>query len=337
MIHLIKDVGYYGYLILFLIIFLESFPLTFYLPGDSLLFTTGFLASQGIFSMPLLLPTLFIASILGYNFSYFMGERLRNFILKSNDRYWFKKKHLDYTQEFFDKYGDKTVIIGRFIPIVRSFAPTMAGAVKMPFRQFILDSLIGGFFWTVGITSLGFYLGRTIPGVEKYLHYMVFLIIFVSFLPSIYEYVIARKKKKPLALDSNTMRYSTRVILVNNHGEILVMRRSETAPRHPLHWDIPGGRLEQGEDPMFGAIRELREETGVDLNQLSFLSEITAPSDLGDVWNTKCYFGHVGDASVMLSYEHDDMKWIRPEEYLNLKISERVGKFIEYFIRSSKN
>ncbi len=193
LIGLIKDVGYYGYVILFIIIFLESFPLTFYLPGDSLLFTTGFLASQGYFSMAILLPTLFIASILGYNFSYFMGERLRNFIINSKDRYWFKKKHLDYTQEFFDKYGDKTLIIGRFVPIVRSFSPTMAGAVKMPFKKFSFDSILGGAIWTLGVTSLGFYLGRTIPGVEKYLHYMVVLIILVSLAPSIYEYIKSRK------------------------------------------------------------------------------------------------------------------------------------------------
>ena len=196
LIGLIKDVGYYGYLILFIIIFLESFPLTFYLPGDSLLFTTGFLASQGYFSMVILLPTLFIASIFGYNFSYFMGERLRNFIINSNDRYWFKKKHLDYTQEFFDKYGDKTLIIGRFVPIVRSFSPTMAGAVKMPFKKFSFDSVLGGFLWTIGITSIGFYLGKTVPGVDKYLHYIVVLVILVSLAPSIYEYIKSGKNSK---------------------------------------------------------------------------------------------------------------------------------------------
>lgn len=195
LIGLIKDVGYYGYVILFLIIFLESFPLTFYLPGDSLLFTTGFLASQGYFSMAILLPTLFIASILGYNFSYFMGERLRNFIMNSNDRYWFKKKHLDYTQAFFEKYGDKTLIIGRFVPIVRSFSPTMAGAVKMPFKKFSFDSILGGAIWTLGVTSLGFYLGKSMPGIEKHIHYVVLFIIIVSLVPSIYEYIKSKKNK----------------------------------------------------------------------------------------------------------------------------------------------
>ncbi len=195
LVNIIKEVGYYGYVILFLIIFLESFPLTFYLPGDSLLFTTGFLASQGYFNLPILLASLFVASILGYNFSYFMGERLRNFILNSNDKYWFKKKHLEYTQEFFDKYGDKTIIIGRFIPIVRSFSPTLAGAVKMPFKKFVIDSVFGGFIWTVGITSVGFYLGRVMPGVEDYLHYFVVVIILISISPSVYEIIVSKRRK----------------------------------------------------------------------------------------------------------------------------------------------
>ncbi len=195
LINLIKDVGYYGYIILFLIIFLESFPLTFYLPGDSLLFTTGFLASQGYFNLPLLLVTLFVASVSGYNFSYFMGERLRDFIIKSNDKYWFKRKHLDQTQDFYNKYGDKTIIIGRFVPIVRSFAPTMAGAVKMPFKKFSKDSIFGAFLWTIGITCVGYYMGRVMPGVEKYMHYMVMVIILISLSPSIYEYIKSVKNK----------------------------------------------------------------------------------------------------------------------------------------------
>lgn len=196
LVNLIKEVGVYGYVILFIIIFFESFPLTFYLPGDSLLFTTGFLASQGYFSIAILLPTLFVASVLGYNFSYFMGHRLRDFIIKSNDRYWFKKKHLDYTKAFFDKYGDKTVIIGRFVPIVRSFAPTMAGSVHMHFKKFTFDSVMGGFIWTFGVTLLGYYLGKAIPEAEKYLTPIIMVIILISLSPSVYEYWKSTKENK---------------------------------------------------------------------------------------------------------------------------------------------
>src|SRR5689334_14330066 len=108
LLKLIEMAGYFGYAVLFVIIFLESFPLTFFLPGDSLLFTTGFLASQGHFHLGLLVLTLYIASVFGYMFSYAMGQKIRDFILHSNDRYWFKKKHLDQTHAFFEKYGDKT-------------------------------------------------------------------------------------------------------------------------------------------------------------------------------------------------------------------------------------
>ena len=196
LINLITVVGYFGYVILFVIIFLESFPLTFFLPGDSLLFTTGFLASQGHFNLVLLIAVLFVGSFLGYIFSYFMGKKIRDFILRSNDKYWFKKRHLDYTHEFFQKYGDKTIIIGRFVPIVRSFAPTLAGAAEMNYKRFLRDSLFGALIWTIGITSAGYYLGKIIPGADKYLTLIILAIITVSLSPSIFEYIKHRKKSK---------------------------------------------------------------------------------------------------------------------------------------------
>jgi len=195
LIHSIQFAGYFGYAILFLIIFLESFPPTLFLPGDSLLFITGFLASQGYFDMVLLVATLFLASVIGYIFSYAMGKKLRDFILKSNDKYWFKKKHIEYTEEFYGKYGTKAVVIGRFVPIVRSFSPTLAGAVEMDYKKFIKFVLIGGFLWTGGLTSIGFYLGEVIPNAERFLTPIVLIIIFVSLLPTFAEYFIVRIKK----------------------------------------------------------------------------------------------------------------------------------------------
>ena len=190
---MVQVAGYFGYGILFIIIFLESFPLTFFLPGDSLLFTTGFLASQGHFNLILLVGVLFVASTLGYMFSYAMGQWFRDFILRSNDRYWFKRKHLDQTQKFFDKYGDKTIIIGRFVPVVRSFAPTLAGSVEMSYKKFIRDTMAGGILWTGGVTSIGFYLGKAVPSAHLYLTPIILGIIFVSLLPGIIEYVRGKK------------------------------------------------------------------------------------------------------------------------------------------------
>lgn len=194
LINLINDVGHWGYLILFVVIFLESFPLTFFLPGDSLLFTTGFLASQGYFHLGFLVLVLYLAGITGYFVSYFFGKRIRDFIMNSGDRYWFKTKHIKYTENFYGKYGAKALIIGRFIPIVRSFSATLAGAVDMNFKSFTKYTVFGGVFWTGGVTSLGFYLGRLIPSAHLYLTPIVLGIIFISFIPTIVEYIKHRKK-----------------------------------------------------------------------------------------------------------------------------------------------
>jgi membrane-associated protein len=189
--NLISIFGYFSYAIFF-----ESFPVTFFLPGDSMLFTTGFLASEGHFNIVLLISIFFVGATLGYIFSYVIGEKLRNFILGSNDKYWFKKKHLEYTEAFYAKYGDKTIIIGRFVPIVRSFSATLAGSVEMPYRKFIRDTLIGGIIWTAGVTLVGFYLGKALPGADKYLTPIIFLIVLVSLSPSVIEYIKVRNKNK---------------------------------------------------------------------------------------------------------------------------------------------
>lgn len=200
MLHFVQVAGYFGYVVLFLIIFFESIPITFFLPGDSLLFVTGFLASQGYFDVILLVSVLFLASIGGYIVSYLLGEKIRDFILKSNDKYWFKKKHIDYTADFFAKYGTKTLVIGRFVPIVRSFSPTLAGTVDMKFRKFVPYVLVGGFLWTGGMTCVGFYLGRIIPHADRLLNVIIFSIIFVSLLPVIIEYINkVRKNRKNLS------------------------------------------------------------------------------------------------------------------------------------------
>lgn len=196
LINFIQFAGYFGYAFLFLIIFFESFPPTFFLPGDSLLFLAGFLASEGYFNMIPLTGILFVASVLGYFFSYKMGKKLRAFILRSNDKYWFKKKHLEYTEEFYKKYGAKTLIIGRFIPIIRSFSPTLAGAAEMDYKKFIKYVLLGGFLWIGGITSIGFHLGRIIPHAERLLTLMILVIIFISLLPTFLEHILIKFKKR---------------------------------------------------------------------------------------------------------------------------------------------
>jgi membrane-associated protein len=195
LILLVHKLGYVG---LFLIVFFESFPLTFFLPGDSLLFTTGFLASQGVLDLHILIPTIFVlyfGGTFGYLVSYILGEKIRNYIISSNDKFWFKKKHIEYTEEYYRRYGIKTLIIGRFIPIIRSFSATLAGAVKMDYRSFLIYTFAGGLVWCAGVTSLGYYLGKLIPNVHFYLTPIIIGIIIVSFLPTVYEYYTSRKEK----------------------------------------------------------------------------------------------------------------------------------------------
>lgn len=193
LIHFIQHLGVFGYVILFFIIFLESLPFTFFLPGDSLLFTTGFLAFAGYFNLGLLFVFLFVGSILGYMLSYFIGKKFKDFILQKGDSFWIKRRHIEATHNFFQKYGIKTIIIGRFVPVIRSFAPALAGAGDMPYSEFLRDTFVGGVLWTGGLLLVGFYLGKEIPGARVLLTPIIIIIILVSLSPGIYEYFRSRK------------------------------------------------------------------------------------------------------------------------------------------------
>lgn len=183
---LIQTTGYIG---LFAIVFAESGLLIgFFLPGDSLLFTAGFLASQKFLNIWILISLIFLAAVIGDTVGYFIGKKLGPKIFK-------QKKHTEKTEQFFKKYGKKAIIFARFIPIVRTFTPTMAGVGKMNYRIFFTYNIIGGFLWTVSMTGMGFLLGKSIPDAEKYILPIVILIIFLSLLPGIIEYCKIRKEK----------------------------------------------------------------------------------------------------------------------------------------------
>jgi membrane-associated protein len=182
---LIQKIGYVG---LFAIIFLESFPPTLFLPGDSLLFTTGFLASQGILAIGWVIPTVFVAGVLGYLFSYSLGAFIIRRFFTGQDTFLFKKRHLQEAREFFEKYGAKAVVIGRFIPVIRSFVPTVAGAAGMHYGRFLRYTIFGTIFWSFGMTLLGYYLGKVIPNVTSYLTPIIIAIVIISILPGVIEY-----------------------------------------------------------------------------------------------------------------------------------------------------
>jgi membrane-associated protein len=179
---LIKTVGYVG---LFAIVFAESGLLIgFFLPGDSLLFTAGFLASQNVLSLPILLVLFAIAAVVGDSVGYTFGRRVGRRLFERGDSMFFKKKHLIKAEEFYEKHGSKTIIIARFMPIVRTFAPIVAGIALMNYRRFVTYNIVGGLLWACGVTLAGYFLGNLIPDVDKYLLPIIVLIVVVSVLPS---------------------------------------------------------------------------------------------------------------------------------------------------------
>jgi len=181
--YIIATYGYYG---IFVIVFLES-GIFFALPGDSLLFTAGLLASLLDLRIYFLIPLIFVATFLGGIAGYEIGinlERLRRFTFF---RKILKEEHIDATHKFFDKHGKMTIIFSRFIPIVRTFVPIVAGIARMHYRTFIKYSLISSALWSTSVTLAGYFLGQIFPQIKDYLSFMIVLIVFVSVLPMIFE------------------------------------------------------------------------------------------------------------------------------------------------------
>jgi len=167
--------------------YLQGLFFGFFLPGGSLLFTAGLLASQGLFNIYWLVLVVVIAAILGDNVGYWFGNKIGNKIFTKEDSLFFNKKYLEKTKIFYEKYGAMTVIVGRFVPIVRTFAPILAGVGKMNYKKFLAYNVIGTFLWAVGLALLGFFLGATKPGIDKYITPIVILIIVLSVLPIIFN------------------------------------------------------------------------------------------------------------------------------------------------------
>ena len=185
---LIQTVGYLG---IFTIVFLESGLLIgFFFPGDSLLFTAGFLASQGYLDIRILILECFVAAVLGDSIGYLIGVKLGPKIFTKENSIFFQKKHLDRAQKFYDKHGGKTIVLARFIPVIRAFAPVVAGAGKMNYKKFVFFNLFGAILWAIGVTLAGYYLGSLIPDVDKYLLPIVGLIVIVSVLPFLHHLLV---------------------------------------------------------------------------------------------------------------------------------------------------
>jgi len=186
LIALIELTGYFG---LFFIIFAESgLFFGFFFPGDSLLFTAGLLSSQGLLNIFYLVPIVVLGAILGDSVGYWFGKKVGPKIFSREDSFFFDKRHIERTKSFYLKYGPRAIILARFVPIVRTFTPIFAGVGDMPYHTFIRYNIIGGVVWAAGSTLLGYFFGSVIPNAENYLLPIIFVVIFVSFLPIIFEF-----------------------------------------------------------------------------------------------------------------------------------------------------
>jgi len=190
---IIKALGLLG--VLFIIFAESGLFFGFFFPGDSLLFTAGFLASRGFIPPSWLFIGAFVAAVLGDSVGYAFGKKVGPKIFTKEDSFFFNKKHIERSEHFYKKYGKKTIIFARFIPIVRTFAPILAGVGNMSYKTFISYNITGGFLWSTGITALGFILGATVPNADSYITPLVVLIIIVSLIPPLSEYMKSRRAK----------------------------------------------------------------------------------------------------------------------------------------------
>lgn len=196
-----------GYLLLFMIIFAETGLLIgFFLPGDSLLFIAGFVATLGLgINIGILIPLLIIAAITGDAVGYQIGRRIGRPLFEKPNSRLFKRDHLLRTQAFYEKHGPKTIVLARFVPIVRTFAPTVAGVANMPYKQFAMYNIGGGIGWITSMCLLGYFLGN-VPIIKENLSKTVLFIVFLSILPMIIHYIQERRHSKPAeaALEATT-------------------------------------------------------------------------------------------------------------------------------------
>jgi membrane-associated protein len=184
-----------GYIALAIIVFTETgLMIGFFLPGDSLLVTAGLFAAKGDLNIGVLILLLSTCAILGDATGYYIGWKLGPALFRKEDSLLFKKKHLVATHEFYEKHGGKTIIIARFVPIIRTFAPVVAGMANMSYRRFALFNIIGGIGWVVSMTMLGYLLVTIFPATEKHIEKVIIIVIFLSILPGIIEWLRQRRK-----------------------------------------------------------------------------------------------------------------------------------------------
>lgn len=195
---LITQYQTWTYLILFLIIFVETGLIVMpFLPGDSLLFAIGAFTARGAFDLWAIMGTLVLAAFLGDIINYSIGKYFGPKIFGKENSFWFNKKNLEKAHRFYEKYGAKTIILARFVPIVRTFAPFVAGIGEMNYRKYMIYNIVGAVLWVCSFTVLGFFFGN-LPIIQKNFKLVILAIIIISVIPAVVEYVREKKKLSSL-------------------------------------------------------------------------------------------------------------------------------------------
>jgi membrane-associated protein len=185
-----------GYFVLLFAVFAETgLAAGFFLPGDSLLVVAGLFAAKGDLSVWILLGALWVAAVAGDAVGYYSGYKLGPKLFTKQESLVFKPSHIQKATHFYNKYGGKTIIIARFVPVVRTFAPIVAGAAQMPYRQFVIFNLAGGFAWVFSMILTGYFLGSVIPDLDKHIEWVVIIVVGLSLLPPIFEFWKSRSEK----------------------------------------------------------------------------------------------------------------------------------------------
>jgi membrane-associated protein len=192
-----------GYIGMPLIIFAETgLLLGVFLPGDSLLVTAGFLASQGYFNVWLLGAILNVAATAGNQTGYWIGRSAGPKVFAREDSRFFKKKYVDRAHDFYQRHGGRTIIIARFVPIVRTFAPVIAGVGKMNYRKFLFYDIVGGILWIWSTLLIGYYIPRWFPGAKEHIEKVILGVIFLSLLPGVFGWWAERRRLRRIAANN---------------------------------------------------------------------------------------------------------------------------------------
>ena len=186
-----------GYPGLAMIVFSETGLLVgFFLPGDSLLVTAGLLAAAGFFNVGLLIPLLILCAVCGNATGYLIGKKGGRALYAREDSRFFQKKHLLKTKEFYEHYGPMTIVMAEFMPFARTFAPVVAGIAEMRYTKFASYNVVGAISWITSMILIGYFLGSTIPNIDKNIHYVILLVVLISILPAIMKYLQVKREER---------------------------------------------------------------------------------------------------------------------------------------------